>query len=676
MSANEQVVVTSPLGKDKLSLRTLTMRDALSTPFEIEVVLASADFGIDFDQLLGAGLGVEITRRDGERRWFHGLVADVELAGAAPRAAIFKATLRPWLWLLRHRRDCRIFQNQTVPEIVKRVFSLNGFSDYSTRLRGTYEPREYCVQYGESDFDFVCRLMEDEGIYYYFRHDGGGHTLVLCDSMAAHGSAAGYAKTPYRPQKGAGHYQSEALSEWREMRAISPGACALQDYDFEQPKANLEARASAPSKHAHGDFEVFDYPGSYAKAAQGTAYAKRRLEALQVPQQRYSGTGNLRGVGVGHLMTLADHPRASLNKEYLVIGAEHQVVSAEHELGATADLSSCSFTTRYQAIDSKRTFRPPRVTPKAVMPGPQTAVVVGPGGQEIHADKYGRVKVEFPWDRNSPGNESSSCWIRVSQAWAGRQWGQFFLPRIGQEVIVDFLDGDPDRPIITGRMHNADHMPPYDLPEHQTRSTIKTRSSPGGSEANFNELRFEDKKDAEEIYFHAERDFNRVVENNDTLKVGFEKKEDGNQVVEIFNNQNLTVGNTEAAEGNQTISVWKNRSTTIQTGDDTLKVAGGSQTTTIDKDRATTLNTGDDTLTVKAGNQSVNIEAGAQSTEAMQSITLKVGQNSITIDQTGITIKALQVKVEAQTTLDLKGLLSTLKGDGVTTVKGGLVMVN
>ncbi|MGB0129925.1 MAG: type VI secretion system tip protein TssI/VgrG, partial [Rhodocyclaceae bacterium] len=416
--------------------------------------------------------------------------------------------------------------------------------------------------------------------------------------------------------------------------------------------------------------------GSYTDSKRGGDYAKIRLEALQVTRQRYSGKGNARGVGVGHVFNLADHPRASLNKEYLVVGAEHELMSAEHELGALPDLSSYSLTTDFTAIDSARPFRPARITPRPAMRGPQTAVVVGPKGEELHTDKYGRVKLKFPWDRYGKSDETASCWVRVAQGWAGKQWGQLFLPRIGQEVIVDFLEGDPDRPIITGRVHNADQMPPYDLPGHQTRSTIKTRSSPGGSDANFNELRFEDKKDAEEIYFHAERDFNRVVENNDSLKVGFEKKDDGNQVVEIFNNQTLTIGNNQASEGSQTISVWKDRTTTIQTGDDTLEVAIGSQAVKIHKDRTTTLSTGNDTLTVTTGNQSVEIKAGTQSTEAMQSITLKVGQNSITIDQTGITIKALQVKVEAQTTLDLKGLLSTLKGDGLTTVKGGMVMVN
>lgn len=676
MSANEQVVVTTAAGKDKLGLRSLRMSDALSRPFEIEVLLASEDFDLDFDRLLGRAMEVAIILPDGGKRYFHGLVAHIELAGAAPRSSLFRATLRPWLWFLRHAADCRIFQRRSVPEIISDIFSEHGFSDFRKELTGKYEAREYCVQYGESDFDFVSRLMEHEGIYYYFAHSEGKHTLVLCDSMKAHSSAPGYRTLAYRPQQETRGHQFEAMVDWHEARELVPGATVLGDYDFEKPKLDLEARARAPQPPRTGKLEVFEYPGAYADAKRGGDYAKIRLEALQATHHRYAGKGNARGIAVGHVFSLTDHPRASLNKEYLVVGAEYAVGSAEQEWGALPDMSSYGVATSVLAIDGAHPFRPPRTTPRPAMRGPQTAVVVGPGGEESHTDKYGRVKVKFPWDRRGKSDETASCWVRVSQAWAGKQWGQFFLPRVGQEVIVDFLDGDPDRPIVTGRVHNADQMPPYDLPASQTRSTIKTRSSPGGSDANFNELRFDDKKDAEEIYFHAERDFNRVVENNDTLKVGFDKKEDGNQVIEIFNNQNLTVGNAEAGEGSQTIAVWKNRTTTIHTGDDTLKVAGGSQTITIDKDRTTTLSTGNDDLTVETGNQSVHIQSGAQSTEAAQSITLKVGPNSITIDQAGITIKALQVKVEAQTTLDLKGLLSTLKADAVATVKGAMVMVN
>lgn len=667
MSANEAVVVTSPLGKGKLKLRSLSMSDALSRPFEIRLVLSSTDFDLDFDKLLGAGLGVELELSESSKRYFHGLVAHIELAGAAPRAAVYRASVRPWLWFLRHTSDCRIFQNKTVPEIIEQTFKDNGFSNFRKELTGSYVAREYCVQYCESDYDFVSRLMEDEGIYYYFKHEREKHTLVLCDSIKAHGKAPGYDKIAYRPQQESGRHQFEAITEWRETRDVTPGACALADYDFEKPKAQLSARSAAPARHQHADMEVFDYPGSFSEVKRGEAYAKLRREALQVPTQRYLGQGNPRGAGVGHTFTLTNHPRASLNKEYLIVGAEHEVLSEEHEMGSTSELSSFSVLSQFHAVGCERPFRPARVAPRPLIRGLQTAIVVGPKGQEMHTDKYGRVKIKFPWDRHGKDDDTASCWVRVSQAWAGAKWGQFFLPRIGQEVIVDFLDGDPDRPIITGRVHNADHMPPYELPGNQTRSTIKTRSAPKGNDTSFNELRFEDKKGEEEIYFHAERDFNRVVENNDTLKVGFDKKADGNQTIDIFNDQQITIGNSQAKNGSQTVSIWNNRATTLQTGDDTLKISRGKRSATV---------MGDDTVTVQSGNHSIKVQAGAQSTEALQSITLKVGQNSITIDQTGITIKAIQVKVDALTTLDLKGLLSTVSGNAMTTVKGAIVMVN
>jgi type VI secretion system secreted protein VgrG len=653
MSANETVVVTSPLGNGKLRLRSLFMSDALSRPYEIQLILSSLDFDLDFDKLLGTGLNVQIDLPEGAKRHFHGLVAQIELAGAAPRAATYRVSVRPWLWFMRHTSDCRIFQNKTVPEIIEQTFKDNGFSDFKRELTGSYERREYCVQYCESDFDFVSRLMENEGIYYYFRHEREKHTLVLCDSIKAHASVERYEKIRYRPEQNAGRHQYEEITEWREAREVAPGACVLGDYDFKKPKAKLEAHSAGRARHQRGDFEVFDYPGSFSEVKRGELYAKLRREALQVPVQRYLGAGNPRGVGVGNTFALSDHPRERLNKEYLVVGAEHELLSEEHEMGTAADLSSFAISSRFTAIDVTHPFRPPRITPRPGIRGPQTALVVGPEKQEIHTDKYGRIRVKFPWDRLGKSDETASCWVRVSQAWAGNKWGHFFLPRIGQEVIVDFFDGDPDRPIVTGMVHNTDQMPPYDLPAAQTRSTIKTRSTPGGDDNAFNELRFEDKKGEEEIYIHAERDFTRVVENNDTLKVGFDKKSDGNQTIDIYNNQTTTVG--------------KDRDTTVKAGDDVLRISQGNRSTTIN---------GDDLVTLKTGSQEVAIEAGAQSTEALRSITLKVGQNSITIDQTGITIKAIQVKVEAQTMLDLKGLLTTLKGDAMTFVKGAIVMVN
>ena len=344
------------------------------------------------------------------------------------------------------------------------------------------------------------------------------------------------------------------------------------------------------------------------------------------------------------------------------------------------------------------TFRPGRQTPKPVIAGAQTAVVVGPSGEEIYTDKYGRVKVQFFWDRYGTSDENSSCWIRVSENWAGKNWGIVFNPRIGQEVIVDFLEGDPDRPIITGRVYNADQMPPYALPANQTQSTIKTRSSKSGTTDNFNEIRFEDKKGSEEIFIQAEKDFNRVVENNDTLKVGSSKADDGSQTIEIYKDRTETV-----KTGNETVTIEKgNRTVTVKQGDDAHVVTQGKRTVTVQADdtheikqgnrsvlidqgndseeikmgnRDVKIDMGNDSLEISMGNQTTKLDLGASSTEAMQSITLKVGQNSITIDQTGVTIKGMMVTIQGQVQTQVKGLMVQVSADAMLQAKGAITMI-
>ena len=302
---------------------------------------------------------------------------------------------------------------------------------------------------------------------------------------------------------------------------------------------------------------------------------------------------------------------------------------------------------------------------------------MGPKGDEIYTDKYGRIKVQFPWDRKGTNDDKSSLWIRVATPWAGKQWGMIHIPRIGQEVIVSFLEGDPDRPIVTGMMYNADNMPPYSLPTNMTQSGIKTHSSMNGSDENFNEIRFEDKKDSEEIYVHAEKDLNCVVENNETRKVGFEDKEDGDQGIEIYNNQNLKVGKAGCKDGSQTVEIFKDRSVTLETGNDTLLIKQGNMSVTMKMGNQTTaLDMGNQETKLQLGNQTTKLDLGKSSTEAMQSIELKVGTNSIKVDQTGVTIKGLMVNIEGTAMANLKSPMTTVKGDGMLTIKGGITMIN
>jgi type VI secretion system secreted protein VgrG len=304
----------------------------------------------------------------------------------------------------------------------------------------------------------------------------------------------------------------------------------------------------------------------------------------------------------------------------------------------------------FTSIPASTNFRPSRITPKPMIHGIQTALVVGPSGEEIWTDKYGRVKVQFYWDREGKKDDKSSCWIRVGHPWSGKNWGAIHIPRIGQEVLVSHMEGDPDRPLITGMVYNAETMPPYGLPDNKTQSGIKTRSSKNGGSDNFNELRFEDKKDQEEVYFHAEKDFNRVVENNDSLKVGFDKKDDGNQSIEIFNNQDVKIGTSQSKDGSQTIQIWKNRSTELKMGNDDLHLDMGNQTTKLD--------------------------LGQSQTEAMQSIELKVGQSSIRLDQMGVTIKGMMITIEGQMMTEVKGMMTQVIGNAMLQAQGAITMIN
>lgn len=653
--------VTSPLGADKLLFYRMTAHECLGRLFEFQLDLLSEDPAIPLQDVVGQPLCVHVEPPDNQKRFFHGLATQFRLIGTHGRLARYSATLRPWLWFLTRTADCKIFQMTTVPDIIQAVFRDLGFSDFENSLEGTYRQWEYCVQYRETDFDFVSRLMEQEGIYYYFRHEESKHTLVLSDGIGSHESSSGCETVPFYPPTALARRQRDHLYEWSVFHEVQPGSVSLNDFDFEKPKANLRVvkQASPARTHPQAGHEIYDYPGQYVIAADGENYAKARIEERQWQYEQVQGKGTAVGLAVGALFGLTGYDiRADQNREYLVVETIHRLQGNEYETNVTraAELArECEVT----AIPSSQPFRSPRLTSKPVVSGPQTAIVVGPAGEEIWTDKYGRVKVQFHWDRYGKSDENSSCWIRVSHQWAGKQWGGIQLPRIGQEVIIDFLEGDPDRPIITGRVYNADNMPPYALPDHQTQSGVKSRSSKQGTAENYNELRFEDLKDEEEVYFHAEKDFNRVVENNDTLKVGFEKRDKGDQTIEIHNNQKLVIGNSESDDGSQTIEIWKDRTATIKEGDDTLTVSKGNQTVTVSK-----------------GDQTVKINVGKNLTEAGTSIELKVGQSSIKLEPTKITIKSVQIAIEGQAQLNAKSPMTEVAGDGMLVLKGGLIKIN
>ena len=646
---NRTLRVTTPLGQDVVVLRRMTGTERLGGLFEFQLDLLSEDPEINLDDLLGQSVTVALDLEDGATRYFNGMVAACAQVEDDSGFACYRAILRPWLWFLSRRADCKVFQEMTVLEIIEQVFRDAGFTDFRGSLSGSYRTWDYLAQYRETDFNFVSRLMELEGLYYYFEHADGNHTLVVADDYASHAVFSGYEEVPYFPPQANAQRERDHLSQWALSRQVQTTDYKINEYNFTTPQADLLVAQTVERSHAQSGCEVYDYPGQYPVADEGTPYVQARIQELQAQYEVAEGRGNARGLAPGSLFSLTDYPRDDQNREYLIVSARYELNSDEFGSGSSAtagELCSCSIT----AIDSQTPYRSPRTTPKPVVQGPQTAVVVGPSGEEIYTDEYGRVKVQFHWDRVGQSDENSSCWIRVGQMWAGKTWGGIQIPRIGHEVIVEFLEGDPDRPIITGSVYNADNMPPYTLPDNMTQSGMKSRSTKEGDGTTFNELRFEDKKDEEQVYFHAEKDFERVVENNDTLKVGLDKKDPGDQTIEIQNNQTLTIGNSESDDG--------------------------SQTTTIYKDRTTTLETGNDELTISQGDQTIKLDAGKVEYEAATSIELKVGESSILIEPAKITIKSVEIAIEADASVGVSGAEVTVEGSATLTLKGGTVLIN
>ncbi|WP_334598531.1 type VI secretion system Vgr family protein [Pseudomonas alvandae] len=532
--ASRLAKITSPLGPEVLLLKDMGGGEELGRLFNYELQLHSLDNAIDLNQVLGKPMCVSLQLDGGGERHFHGIVARFSQNVDQGQFASYQATLRPWLWLLTRTSDCRIFQNLTIPQIIKQVFRDLGFSDFEDALSRPYREWEYCVQYRETSFDFVSRLMEQEGIYYFFRHEQGRHVLVLADAYGAHTTAPGYGSVPYYP-KNEQQRERDHIHDWHLAQEVQPGSLELNDYDFQRPSARIDVRSAMPRPHAAGDYPLFDYPGTYVQSEDGEHYARTRIEALQTLHEQVELAGNARGLGSGHLFSLTGFTRQDQNREYLIVGARYYLSQESGESGVGAP--SAQFESSLTCIDAQQSFRPMAITHRPIVKGPQTAMVVGPKGEEIWTDQFGRVKVHFYWDRHDQSNENSSCWIRVSQSWAGKNWGSMQIPRIGQEVIVSFLEGDPDRPIITGRVYNAEQTVPYDLPENATQSGMKSRSSKGGTPANFNEIRMEDKKGAEQLYIHAERNQDIVVEVDESHSVGHDRNKS------IGHNETVTIGN-------------------------------------------------------------------------------------------------------------------------------------
>jgi type VI secretion system secreted protein VgrG len=647
------VTIDTPLGPGALTFRSMRAFEALGRPFQYSIDLVSADPNIELTDLLGNTMTVHLEVTDGILRHFNGYVTSVDFVESARPAAVYRVTLRPWLSLLANTADCRIFQNMSVPDIIKKIFNDRGFSDFEDSLTGDYAAADYIVQYRETDFDFVSRLMEQAGIYYFFNHTDSAHTLVLADSASAHQSAPGCASLPYYPPDGHRTHLEDHVDGWRLTQRITPGAVAMRDFDFEKPSADLTATATNSGSYPHADGEIYDYPGEYTVRADGETIARVRLEQQLERFEHGRGHTNARGLTVGSLLTLTDHPRDDQNREYLIASAD--IAVSGHELQSGGPPSEFTFQCDFSALASKFPFRTSPTTRKPVVEGPQTAIVVGKAGEEIWTDKYGRVKVQFHWDRVGENNEKSSCWVRVAQVWAGSNWGFMQIPRIGQEVIVDFLEGDPDRPIITGRVYNGMNMPPFDLPANQTQSGVKSRSTKGGGPPNANEMRFEDLKGSEEVYFQAEKDLNSLVKNNETRKVG------SNRTTSIGVNEAVTVGKnrTKNVTGNETITVGGNESITIR----------GNETVELDGNEGVEIG-GSETVTI-AGNQTL-VVAGARSrmVGTAESVVVAAAQ-AITAGSQAVTVGSRVTSVAGGDSLSVGGdRTESITGDLSASIAG------
>ncbi len=665
-----EISVTTALADDVLLFQQMNGSEQLGRLFEFRVQMISTKDDIKISDVLGKSMTVNVELPDGSMRHFNGIVTRFCNNGWRGTMSTYEAVVHPWLWLLTRSSNCRIFQDMTAIDIVKKVCNdsiYGGLVDLDvSQISTTCESRTYCVQYRETDFNFVCRLLEEEGIYYYFTHEAAKHTMVLADSYGAHSKISGYDAVKFRAED-TREVDDESVTKWSPGGEIQSSVYVLNDFDFEKPSAStgggLVVKATVPAAFAQSSYEQYDYPGRYVKSSVGQTLARGRMEAIHGQCEQITGRTTARGLTPGGLFSLTEHPRDDQNREYLVTGAKYTIV-AQSYWSAIEHEEGMAFTSEFTAVGKEHSYRAPPIMIKPFVQGPQTAMVVGKAGEEIWTDKYGRVKVQFHWDRLGKDDENSSCWVRVSQTWAGKGWGAMFIPRIGMEVVVDFLEGDPDRPLITGCVYNGDSMPPYALPAEQTKSTIMSNSSKGGG--GYNEMRFEDKKDSEEIYVQAEKDHNRVVKNNDTLKVGFEKKDKGDQTIAIHNDQSIDVGHDRTVHvvNDQTVKVDHDHFVTVG-NNETLKVTvdqkldvGGNQTVKID---------GDQKITV--GKTCV--------IEATTSIELKCGGSSIKIEPAKITIKSVQIAVEASANMDIKaGAMMSIKSGAIMTIEGALVKIN
>lgn len=691
-----------------LTLTRMTAVERLSEPYTVVIDATSDNGPIDLHPFLTRMAAVEFDSLDYNSRWFHGLVWEYVELGVASSGDqyLYRLTLRPGQMVWTQNRTSQIFYKKTINDLI----TANAGPWKTVALAGTYEEVEYRVQYGESDFDFLTRNLEKEGIYYYYIHSDTQHKIVFADAANHH-----TAMTPgvvFLEGTSAAGTGDAVLTSLVERRSFAATRYSVDDYDYNAPTVglkadkSLETRGSAPPRFNSGTAEVtgnvggiYEYPARFDNAtlAAGARYATNWLQREQRRMARTFAEGNLFAAAVGKTIKI-DYSRTTpqpaksnfaSDDEFLIVATTHRYVAGDDRSGGVDE----TLTVELELMPAANQYRPARMTPIPKIYGPQTAVVVGPSGEEIYTDKYGRVKVKFFWDKETPSDDTKSIWVRVGQSGAGSGFGSFMVPRIGHEVIVEFLDGDPDRPIITGAVYNASNLPAFGSAADNTIQGIKTNSSKGGG--GYNEIKIDDKKDSELFSFHAQKDLKTVIDKGDetrdllngsrttVIHAGDETMTvtKGKRTTKIKSDETTTIesGNVihEVTQGDVTRTIKVGKRTTEIMGDDTMTIKTGNDSTTIKMgNREATISMGNDKLTVSLGNVDIKVALGSHKTEAMQSIELKCGASSFKMDPMQIEMKSMMIKIEGSLMLQTKGLMVQQEASALHIVKGGIVMIN
>ncbi len=504
--------IDTALGPNGLLIRSFNSHEAISELFEVNLELASSNFDITPASVVAKPATVRMLFGESEGRCINGYVNRFTLVPSPDRLARYRAQIVPALWFLTRTTNCAIFQNKTTPEIVESIFQQYGLPNYKLQLSGQYAKREYCVQYRESAFDFISRLMEEEGICYYFEHTDKSHTIILADSPWGHKPCSLEPEVGWESGRAFGFNPEEsAVRDWARTLEVRPTKWTQGDFQFKNPKFQLIDSVPGISGLSGPELEKYDYPGRFDSVSDGEQLTRIRMEEEEAGIDTIVGESNCQGFTAGYTFRMKNSFRDDQKGSFLITAVDSEGVQGSLYSEDKSD-SSESYRNRFRAIPAQTSFRPVRVTPRPYVHGPQTAFVTGPAGEEIYTDEYGRVKVQFHWDRVGKYDDASSCWVRVSQSIAGLGWGAMQLPRVGHEVIVEFLEGDPDRPVITGRLYNADHVTPYKLPDEKSKTTLKSLSYPGGG--GFNEFRLDDKKGSEQVFVHGEKDLDVRIKND------------------------------------------------------------------------------------------------------------------------------------------------------------------